>query len=97
LILDPDVLILDESLSGLDPRTLVNVADLIAELQAERSFSCVVISHDLRIIRYLTTSAAVMLQGLIVESGPTREVLSNPRHPYTRSLLSAMPNVPGLP
>jgi peptide/nickel transport system ATP-binding protein len=94
LAADPEVLILDESLSGLDLRTQVQIIELLVRLQAERRFSCLFISHDLRLAGQLTSEIAVMHRGRIVESGPTASVLAHPAHAYTQSLIAATPRRP---
>jgi peptide/nickel transport system ATP-binding protein len=64
---------------------------LIGDLRAELGFACLFISHDLAVVGELTSRVAVMRNGVIVETGPSREVLHSPRDPYTQRLLAAVP------
>jgi peptide/nickel transport system ATP-binding protein len=94
LAIDPDVLILDEPLSALDVSVQAQVINLLVELRERRGLTYLLIAHDLRLVRYLATRVAVMYLGRIVEMGPTEEVLSRPRHPYTQLLVSSAPVFP---
>jgi peptide/nickel transport system ATP-binding protein len=89
LSLSPKVLILDESLSGLDLLVQAQIANLLTDLQARLSLSYIFISHDLRLAAHIADHLAVMQGGRIVEQGPAAQVLLGPQHPHTRDLLSA--------
>src|SRR6058998_3521263 len=87
----PQVMILDEPTSALDVSVQATLINLLRNLQAELHLTQIFISHDLSVIGYLSDRVAVMYVGEIVEIGPTREVFSEPRHPYTMALMSAIP------
>jgi peptide/nickel transport system ATP-binding protein len=87
----PQILVADEIVSGLDVSVQAQLLDLLLRLRQERQFSMVFISHDLSVVRYLCDRVLVMYRGEVVESGPTEEVFSSPKHDYTRTLLSAVP------
>lgn len=85
----PAILFLDEVTTGLDLSVQARVLDLIRSLQHELHVSMVVVSHDLGVIRTLTSRTMVMRQGLVVESGLTDQILEDPQHPYTQLLVSS--------
>jgi oligopeptide/dipeptide ABC transporter ATP-binding protein len=89
LACDPDILIADEPTTSLDVTIQARILDLVAELQERHHAAVLYISHDLAVVRQVSDRVAVMYAGRVIESGPTREILSNPLHPYTRGLLSA--------
>lgn len=89
LTLSPKVLVLDEALSGLDLTTRAQIIGLLSQLQATRSLTYVLISHDLALVARLADSVAVMSKGRIVEHGPTREIIVNPLQPETQELVEA--------
>ena len=91
LVLGPDLLIADEPTSALDVSVQATVLALFQQLQAEMGFACLFISHDLAVIDLVAHDVAVMRSGRLVEVGTTAEVLNAPQHPYTRSLLAAVP------
>lgn len=92
LSVDPDLLILDEPTSALDVSVQAQILEFLKELHEERpSMTSLFISHNLAVVRFLCNRVAVMYLGRIVEEGPVDMVFSNPRHPYTRALLSAVP------
>jgi len=87
----PDVIIADEITSALDVSIQGSVLNVLRELQRELGFSMLFISHNLAVVRYVASDVAVMLRGQIVEQGPTAQVLEDPHHEYTRTLLAAIP------
>jgi len=91
LISNPRLIIADEPVSALDVSVQAVILKLLNKLRSERNMSYVVISHDIGVIRYICDRVAVMCRGELVETGETEAVLSNPQHPYTRALLSAVP------
>lgn len=91
LALDPEVVICDEAVSALDVSTQNQILLLLRQLRDEMGVGYLFIAHDLGVVRQLTDRTIVMYCGEIVEQGPTRDLLSDPAHPYTRSLLSAVP------
>jgi putative phosphonate transport system ATP-binding protein len=86
---EPLLLLLDEVTTGLDVSVQARVLDLVRSLQAELDLSTVVVSHDLGVIRMLTTRTLVMKNGWVVETGLTDQVLEDPQHPYTQLLVSS--------
>ena len=92
----PALLIADEPTTGLDVTTQATVMDLIETLAAETGMATLLITHDLALASERASRIAVMHAGHIVETAPTAELLRNPRHPYTRSLLAATPNGAGV-
>jgi oligopeptide transport system ATP-binding protein len=95
LTLRPRLVILDEPTSGLDVSVQASVLKLFRSLQETFALTYVFISHDLSVVRVMCESIAVMYLGKIVERGPTARVFEAPRHPYTRSLLAAVPRIGG--
>jgi peptide/nickel transport system ATP-binding protein len=94
LLLGPRVLVLDEALSGLDLSTQAQIANLLLDLQATHSLSYILISHDLSLVAHMADRIAVMSSGKIVEQGLTNQVISQPAHPVTQSLLEAAQRLP---
>ena len=93
LILEPEFLVLDEPTSALDVSVQAQVLNLLRELQSKRSLTYLFITHNLSVVQYFSDVVAIMYLGRIVEYAPASELFSNPRHPYTRTLLEAVPSL----
>ena len=91
MVLQPKILVADEPTSALDVSVKAQIINLLLDLQQEMGLSILFISHDLSVVRSLTDRVAVMFQGRIVEEAPTETIFNDARHPYTRSLLDAIP------
>jgi oligopeptide/dipeptide ABC transporter ATP-binding protein len=91
LVLEPELLLADEPVSMLDVSIRAEILNLLNALRRSRGISILLITHDLGIVGHFADRLAVMYLGRIVEIGPTRAVLRDPRHPYTRALLSVVP------
>ena len=94
LAVEPELLIADE-LSALDVSIQAQILQLLLDLRDSLGLTMIFISHDLRVVRYLSHEVAVMYLGTIVEHAPTAELFARPQHPYTMALLSAVPEVGG--
>ncbi|MEV8158127.1 ABC transporter ATP-binding protein [Kocuria salsicia] len=93
LAVEPAVLLADEPVSALDASVQAQVLDLLDELQAQRGLGIVLVSHDLGVVRHSSDDIVVLQNGVVVESGPTEDVLSHPTHPFTRELIEAAPRL----
>ena len=91
LALEPKIIIADEPVSALDVSIQSQVLNLMVELQQRLGLTYVFITHDLAVVKYISDNIAVMYLGKIVEMGKTESIFANPRHPYTRALLSSVP------
>lgn len=91
LVVRPRVLICDEPVSALDVSVQAQVLNLLKDMQEQLSLTVLFIAHDLAVVRYLCDRLVVLQNGVAVETGTRDEVYGNPRHPYTRSLLEAVP------
>jgi len=92
LAVDPVVVLADEPISMLDVSIRIGILNLMVKLKEERDLAFLYVTHDLASARYVADTMLVMFAGQIVEQGPTEQVLQNPLHPYTRLLLSAVPD-----
>jgi peptide/nickel transport system ATP-binding protein len=90
---EPDALLLDEPTTGLDVTTQAHILELLRDLAAERNMAMVYVSHDLGVIARVCDRVQVLYAGETVLTGPTRDVLSRPAHPYARGLLASIPRL----
>lgn len=91
IALNPAFIVADEPITALDVSIQAQIVNLFQDLQDQLDLAYLFIAHDLSMVRYLCSRVAVMLRGRIVETAPTEQIFSDPRHPYTRSLLAAIP------
>jgi peptide/nickel transport system ATP-binding protein len=93
LVLEPSLLVCDEPISALDVSIQAQVINLLTETQRQRRLGMLFISHDLKIVRQICDEVAVMYLGRIVEQGTPEQLFTNPVHPYTEALVSAIPTI----
>ena len=93
LAFDPKLLILDEAVSALDKSVEAQVLNLLLDLKEAFNLTYVFISHDLDVVRFISDRVLVMYLGRVAEIGPSRTVLGNPTHPYTRALVASVPSM----
>lgn len=93
LALNPKFIVCDEPVSALDVSIQAQILNLIQDLQDEYGLTFMFITHDLSVVRHISDQICVMYMGNLVEKSPSKELFLNPRHPYTKALLSAIPSV----
>ena len=93
LILNPEFIIADEPVSALDVSIQAQIINLLKQLKEDFNLTFLFISHDLSVIKYLSDRIAIMYIGEVVEIGRTEEIFKNPKHPYTKALLSSVPEL----
>jgi oligopeptide/dipeptide ABC transporter ATP-binding protein len=93
LVTHPELVVCDEPVSALDVSIKAQILELLRELKKDLGLTYLFISHDIATLGYLADRIAVMYLGEIVETGPARDVMRSPRHPYTQALMSAVPRV----
>ena len=96
LILRPKLVICDEPVSALDVSIRAQIINLLLELKDALQLSYIMISHDLGVVEHVSDRVAVMYLGRLVETGGWREIFEGPRHPYTRALIAAIPDLEGV-
>jgi len=89
MVLEPKFVLLDEPTSALDMSVQAQIVDLLRDLQRRHGLAYLFISHDLKVVRALSNYTVVLMNGRVVEEGPTEQVFASPREPYTRALLAA--------
>lgn len=93
IALNPEFIVCDEPVSALDVSVQAQVVNLLQDLKSEFNLTYLFISHDLRIVKHMCDRVVIMYLGNIVEIGKTSDIYKNPRHPYTKALLSAIPSI----
>ena len=92
LVLSPKIIVLDEPVSALDVSIRAQIINLLLELKDKLELSYIMISHDLSVVEHMSDRVGVMFFGQMVETGPWDKIFANPTHPYTRRLISAIPD-----
>ncbi len=93
LVLSPEFILADEPVSALDVSIQAQVINLLKELKEKYNLTIILITHDMSVIQYLADRVAIMYLGEIVESGYTKDIFTSPLHPYTKALLSSVPQI----
>jgi oligopeptide transport system ATP-binding protein len=89
--LDPELIVADEPVASLDVSIQAQIINLFESLRREKNLTFFFVAHDLSLVRYISDRVAVMYSGKIVEMANAKDIFSNPQHPYTQSLVSAIP------
>lgn len=92
LVMNPDLVIADEAISALDVSIQAQIVNLMKAVQEERKLAYLFIAHDLSMVKYISDRIGVLHLGHLLETGTTEEIFGNPLHPYTKSLISAIPH-----
>lgn len=95
LVLNPEFILADEPVSALDVSIQAQIINLLKDLKETFNLTFMLITHDMSVIKYLADRVAIMYLGEIVEIGKTEEIFTDPKHPYTRALLSSVPQITG--
>ena len=93
LAMQPDVLVCDEPVASLDVSIQAQIVNLFLKLKRETAITLIFISHDLSVVRHISDRVAIMYLGRIIEAGPTENIYSDPKHPYTQGLLESVPKL----
>ena len=93
IALNPDFIVCDEPVSALDVSVQAQVLNLLMDLQDEKQLTYMFVTHDLSVVKHISTNISVMYLGQLVETSPTDELFDTPLHPYTKALLSAIPSI----
>ncbi len=88
---EPELIIADEPVSALDMSVQAQILNLFLDLQRDLGVACIFITHDLGVVEHVSDEVAVLFHGAIVETGATEQVMNRPEHPYTRTLIAAVP------